>query len=45
MQFPSQERSKEFIHFPELKMKLSGVKLTVVPWSSHTNAKGRLHTI
>jgi hypothetical protein len=26
-------------------MKLSGVKLTVVPWSSQTKAKGRLHTI
>jgi hypothetical protein len=26
-------------------MKLSGVKLTLVPWSSQAKAKGRLHTI
>jgi hypothetical protein len=45
MQFPSQERLEELIHFLELKMNLSGVKLVMVSWSSQTKAKGRLHTI
>lgn len=31
MQFPSQERLEELIQFLELKMKLSRVKLTMVP--------------
>jgi hypothetical protein len=31
MQFPSQERLDEMISFPELKMKMSGAKIAVVP--------------
>jgi hypothetical protein len=44
MQFPSQERLDEMISFPELKMKMSGAKIAVVPWSSRAKLKSRLHT-
>jgi hypothetical protein len=44
MQFPSQERLDEMISFPELKMKMSGAKIVVVPWSSRAKPKSRLHT-
>jgi hypothetical protein len=44
MQFPSQECLDEMMSFPELKMKMSGAKITVVPWSSHAKPKSRLHT-
>jgi hypothetical protein len=44
MQFPSQERLDEMISFPELKLKMSGVKIVVVPWSSRAKPKSRLHT-
>jgi hypothetical protein len=44
MQFPSQERLDEMISFPELKMKMSGAKIAVVPWSSRAKPKSRLHT-
>jgi hypothetical protein len=44
MQFPSQERLDEVVNFPELKMKISGVKISVIPWSSQAKAKSRLHT-
>jgi hypothetical protein len=45
MQFPSQERFDEMISFPELKMKMSGAKIVVVPWSSRAKPKSRLHTV
>jgi hypothetical protein len=45
MQFPSQERLEEMISFPELKMKMSGAKIVVVPWSSRAKPKSRLHTV
>lgn len=45
MQFPSQERLDEMVQFPELKMKMSGVKISVVPWISSATTKARLHTI
>jgi hypothetical protein len=45
MQFPSQERLDEMISFPELKMKMSGAKIAVVPWSSRAKPKSRLHTV
>lgn len=45
MQFPSQERLDEMVQFPELKMKMSGVKISVVPWISSAITKARLHTI
>jgi hypothetical protein len=45
MQFPSQERLDEMISFPELKMKMSGAKIVVVPWSSRAKPKSRLHTV
>jgi hypothetical protein len=45
MQFPSQERLEEMISFPELKMKMSGAKIAVVPWSSRAKPKSRLHTV
>lgn len=45
MQFPSQERLEELIHFPELKMKMAGVKLVVFPWNSQAKDKARLHTV
>jgi hypothetical protein len=45
MQFPSQERLDEMISFLELKMKMSGAKIAVVPWSSRAKPKSRLHTI
>jgi hypothetical protein len=44
MQFPSQERLDEVVNFPELKMKISGIKISVIPWSSQAKAKSRLHT-
>jgi hypothetical protein len=44
MQFPSQERLEEVVNFPELKLKISGVKISVIPWSSQAKAKSRLHT-
>jgi hypothetical protein len=44
MQFPSQERLDEMMSFPELKMKMSGAKIVVVPWSSRAKPKSRLHT-
>jgi hypothetical protein len=44
MQFPSQERLDEMMSFPELKMKMSGAKIAVVPWSSRAKPKSRLHT-
>jgi hypothetical protein len=34
MQFPSQERLDEMINFSELKMKMSGAKISVSSWSS-----------
>jgi hypothetical protein len=33
------------ISFPELKMKMSGAKIAVVPWSSRAKPKSRLHTV
>jgi hypothetical protein len=45
MQFPSLEKLDELIHFPELKMKLSGTKILVAPWFEQPTAKARLHTI
>jgi hypothetical protein len=42
MQFPSQERLDEVVNFPELKMKISGIKISVIPWSSQAKAKSRL---
>lgn len=45
MQFPSQERLDELVNFPELKMKISGAKIVVVPWSSQAKAKCRLHSV
>jgi hypothetical protein len=45
MQFPSQERLDEMISFPELKMKMSGAKIVVVPWSSRAKPKSRLHIV
>jgi hypothetical protein len=45
MQFPSQERLEEMISFPELKMKMSGAKIVVVPWSSRAKPKSRLHNV
>jgi hypothetical protein len=45
MQFPSQERLDEMISFPELKMKMSGAKIAVVPWSSRAKPKSRIHTV
>jgi hypothetical protein len=44
MQFPSQERLDEVVNFPGLKMKISRVKISVIPWSSQAKAKSRLHT-
>jgi hypothetical protein len=44
MQFPSLERLEEVVNFPELKMKISGAKISVIPWSSQAKAKSRLHT-
>jgi hypothetical protein len=44
MQFPSQECLDEMMSFPELKMKMSGAKIVVVPWSSRAKPKSRLHT-
>jgi hypothetical protein len=44
MQFPSQERLDEVVNFPELQIKISGVKISVIPWSSQAKAKSRLHT-
>lgn len=45
MQFPSQERLDEMINFPKLKMKMSGAKIDVVPWSSRAKPKSKLHTV
>jgi hypothetical protein len=45
MQFPSQERLDEMINFPELKMKLSGAKISVSSWSSQTKPKSKLHFV
>jgi hypothetical protein len=45
MHFPSLEKLDELIHFPELKMKMSGTKIMVVPWFEQAKAKGRLHTV
>jgi hypothetical protein len=42
MQFPSQERLDEMINFPELKMKLSGAKISVSSWSSPAKPKSKL---
>jgi hypothetical protein len=36
---------EELIHFPELKMKMYGVKIMVVLWNGQAKAKARLHTI
>jgi hypothetical protein len=44
MQFPSQERLDEVVNFSELKMKISGIKISVIPWSSQAKAKSRLYT-
>jgi hypothetical protein len=44
MQFPSQERLDEVVNFPKLKMKIYGVKISVIPWSSQAKVKSRLHT-
>jgi hypothetical protein len=45
MQFPSQERLDEMINFPELKMKLSGAKISVSSWSSQAKPKSKLHSV
>jgi hypothetical protein len=45
MQFPSQERLDDMINFPELKMKLSGAKIDVTPWSSQAKPKPKLHIV
>jgi hypothetical protein len=45
MQFPSQERLNEMINFPELKMKLSGAKISVSSWSSQAKPKSKLHSV
>jgi hypothetical protein len=45
MQFPSQERLDEMINFPELKMKLSGAKISVSSWSSQDKPKSKLHSV
>lgn len=41
MQFPSPEKLDELIHFPELKMKLSGTNIMVAPWFEQPTAKAR----
>jgi hypothetical protein len=45
MQFPSQERMDEMINFPELKIKLSGAKISVSSWSSQAKPKSKLHSV
>jgi hypothetical protein len=45
MQFPSQERLDEMINFRELKMKLSGAKISVSSWSSQAKPKSKLHSV
>jgi hypothetical protein len=45
MQFPSQERLDEMINFPELKMKISGAKISVSSWSSQAKPKSKLHSV
>jgi hypothetical protein len=45
MQFPSQERLDEMINFPELKMKMSGAKISVSSWSSQAKPKSKLHSV
>jgi hypothetical protein len=45
MQFPSQEKLDEMINFPELKMKMSGAKISVSQWSSQAKPKSKLHTV
>lgn len=44
MQFPSLDRLEELVNFPEVQMKISGVKIVVAPWNSQATAKARLHT-
>jgi hypothetical protein len=45
MQFPSQEKLDEMINFPELKMKMSGAKISVSHWSSQAKPKSKLHAV
>jgi hypothetical protein len=45
MQFPSQERLDEMINFQEMKMKLSGAKISVSSWSSQAKPKSKLHSV
>jgi hypothetical protein len=45
MQFPSQEKLDEMINFPELKMKMSGTKISVSYWSSQAKPKSKLHSV
>jgi hypothetical protein len=45
MQFPSQEKLDEMINFPELKMKMSGAKISVSYWSSQAKPKSKLHSV
>jgi hypothetical protein len=44
-QFPSQERLDGMINFLELTMKMSGVKIDVVPWNSQAKPKSKLHSV
>jgi hypothetical protein len=44
-QFPSQERLDGMINFLELTMKMSGVKIDVVPWNSQAKPKPKLHSV
>ncbi|PWZ04505.1 hypothetical protein Zm00014a_041846, partial [Zea mays] len=45
IQFPSQEKLDEVINFPELKMKMSGAKISVSSWSSQAKPKSKLHSL
>jgi hypothetical protein len=45
MHFPSQDKLDELSQFIEVKMKMSGAKIMVLPWNCQANAKARLHTV